>query len=242
MHIAICDDDKNFIGRLCLRVKNDFMKRLPSDAVLIETFTAGNDLLIAHANKKFDLIFLDVQMKEMDGFSVAEELQEQNNNAIVIFVSSYPAYAARSFRFRPFWFLDKGAPDFDEEFNLAAEAATNKYISKKEVYRFSYNRQDFAIPINDIIYVVYADRGIEIITTKGDYRKYGTMDEAEGDFKPYKFIRTHASYLINPKHITGIKLDDKIIKMTGGYKIPVSRLRKQEVKDMYFSYIESVFP
>lgn len=240
MHIAICDDNRDYMERLRLQVKAEISQRLPTDTVTIDIFTAGDDFLAAHADKKFDLIFLDVQMDEMDGFSIAERIKAQNNRSIIIFVSSYPKYAVKSFRFRPFWFLDKGAPDFGDDLNLAIDAVTKEYISKKAVYHVSYNRQDFAILVDDIIYITYAAHGLEIITQNGEYRKYGKMDDAEAELKPYGFIRTHSSYMVNPKHIIGADFDkERILKMRGGYKIPISRPRKQEVKAAFLDFASS---
>ena len=57
----------------------------------------GNSAIALIQSEEPDLVFLDIQMPEVDGFGVVEELQKQGNLPLTIFVTAYDRYAMRAF-------------------------------------------------------------------------------------------------------------------------------------------------
>ena len=85
--VAICDDEAFMLELLEEKVKN----MLPSAE--IEQFSSGRDLL--ESNTKADILFLDIQMPEVDGMETAGLFHRQRRDALIIFVTAAPEYVDR---------------------------------------------------------------------------------------------------------------------------------------------------
>ena len=80
--VAICDDEAFMLDLLEEKVK----KILPS--AVIEKFSSGRELL--EGNTKVDILFLDIQMPEVDGMETARLFRRQQRDALIIFVTAAP--------------------------------------------------------------------------------------------------------------------------------------------------------
>src|SRR5262245_25546872 len=84
-------DDEMLARRRVQKILN-----LDADIEIIGECSNGRDAVAAIESKKPDLVFLDVQMPEIDGFNVLEAIEE-DNLPFVIFVTAYEKYAVRAF-------------------------------------------------------------------------------------------------------------------------------------------------
>lgn len=57
--------------------------------VKITSYGSGSQLLLNYQKRKFDVIFLDVSMPEMDGFETAEEIRKSDPDVSIVFCTSY---------------------------------------------------------------------------------------------------------------------------------------------------------
>lgn len=105
MRIILCDDDIPFTQSFSKQLRPVFEKYglIPD---IVPTYT-GIDALREFTRKPTDALFLDIDMPEKDGFSVAEELSKMPAKPLIIFLSSLEHLVYKSFAFQPFWFLRK---------------------------------------------------------------------------------------------------------------------------------------
>ena len=105
IHIAICDDEEVFVEK----IRNEARAVLETQDEDFEIFcyTDGNKLLADYEAKKFDLVLLDIDMPDVDGFEVAEKLNIKSDEVKVAFISSYENLVFKSFRLKPFRFIRK---------------------------------------------------------------------------------------------------------------------------------------
>ena len=99
MDIAICDDEKIFREQIIsylLKYNNKFN---------IFEYYNGYDLL--ESEKIFDIIFLDIEMDNINGMIVAEKLRERGVSSIIIFFTSHHEYVHDAFKVKAFRFLNK---------------------------------------------------------------------------------------------------------------------------------------
>lgn len=106
MKAAICDDtveDAEFMEK---HIKEYFMKKsIPYECNVYQSSKAL--WYEIEDGQAFDLLFLDIEMQELNGFELAAKIQETAPDILIIFVSAYESYVYKSFEFRPFRFIPK---------------------------------------------------------------------------------------------------------------------------------------
>lgn len=75
----------------------------------IEDFSDGQTCLSQLRNRNFNILFLDIEMPGMDGFSMAGKMQKSYPNIVLIFVSSHESLVFQSYEYDTFWFMRKSA-------------------------------------------------------------------------------------------------------------------------------------
>lgn len=116
--IAVCDDDMQERMQEVQIVKNIFsQKELEAG---IEEFQTGQHFLDVLHRVPYDIVLLDIQMGEVSGFTLAEELYKITGGENIIFVSSMENLVFESIHFRPFRFVRKS--HLEEELTEAVES------------------------------------------------------------------------------------------------------------------------
>ena len=106
MKIAVCDDDRLLTGE----IDGQLQKIREKTGISFETdiFFDGETLWEAiEKNGSYDIVYLDIEMKNMDGITVARKIRDRDPYAILIFVSSYDSYYEQLFEVEPLRFLHK---------------------------------------------------------------------------------------------------------------------------------------
>lgn len=91
IRVLLSDDEALARGRLRSLLQED------PDLQIVAECGDGRSAVAAILREKPDLVFLDVQMPEVDGFGVVEALQKQGSLPLTIFVTAYDRYAMRAF-------------------------------------------------------------------------------------------------------------------------------------------------
>ena len=107
MRIILCDDDTAFTQVFEKRLLTVF-KKYGITPEIVSAHT-GVEALREITRRPTDVLFLDIDMPEKDGFSVAEELSAMPSKPLIIFLSGMEDLVYQSFAFQPFWFLPQNA-------------------------------------------------------------------------------------------------------------------------------------
>lgn len=104
--IAICDDDVQMTTDLEQQLYNIAISELTE--IEIDIFFDGVELEnIILQGQRYDLIYLDIEMKRQDGLQAAKFIREFDDNVIIFYVSSYECYLKQLFEVQPLGFIDK---------------------------------------------------------------------------------------------------------------------------------------
>lgn len=233
-NIAICDDDKDI-----LRLFTNTCKTYYSDKIInanIDDFSSGEDLL--KSEKKYDYILLDIEMDNLNGIEVSEEIRKTDIDTMIVIISGYPKYKNRAYSAHVFDYLDKPV-NGNKLINLLNEL--ERYMMKKIEKNFvTFKTIDGVVKLDveDIIYIDYFDRKINIHTLDETFYQYGNISDMAKKMEKYNFIFPHRAYIVNMNYIE--KIDGNVIKL---YKklgnIPISKLKKKEINEKFFYYLSS---
>ena len=232
-NITICDDDPADVRKIS-EYLNIFQVRYDIDFTIIE-YTDSNKLYRDYTNKtKCDIMLLDVEMPSKSGLDIANHVRNiPDDNVIIIFISSYPEYMQNSFDVQTFQYLSKPL-----EYNRF-ETVLKNAIKKLET-RFSntvivqQSGEKFLIPIDSIIYMdsnKSIQHYINMHCTSETFQVQGTISEWKNKLETLSFISPSRGFLVNINHIRICK--DLELVLSDSSTIPVSRRRKQEVKERF---------
>lgn len=235
MRAAICDDESTMLDYLYEHISKEF-KQQNADAQ-IEKFISGKDFLSSHKSKPYDVAFLDIDMPEINGFEIAEQI---NNIAetLIVFVTLHDELVFSSLKFRPFRFIRKEY--LDKELPETLESIIIEIAKKKSGVKFALQTKsgETSVNLNNIIYIEIYGHWLRVCLKNGETLEcYGSLSNFEKQLDEYDFVRTHKSFLINSKYIFSIEknqvvLDDKTV-------IPLSRYKVDAVKDKFKKLIRS---
>lgn len=228
--VAICDDDVIMTGsfeeQLFLMGKRNMIE-IDSDV-----YWDGKELADAvFSGKRYDLIFLDIEMKEEDGIKTAKRIREFDKNVLIVYVTSYENYMKDVFEVRPFRFLLK--PLDEQKLEKCLLEAYEEVIACDYYFRYRYERINRKIMIGDIYYFESKKRKLYINTLDTQVELYRKMSDVEKELRCSKipFLRIHQSYLVNYRHIYGQAYD--YIIMDNNKMLPISEDRRVKIRDQY---------
>lgn len=237
INIAICDDDTATTSHIEELVNN--ISNIQNIQVSCDVFFDGITLL-KHISQGtyYDLIYLDIEMKYMNGIDAATQLRAMNIPSLIIYVSNYEQYLKKLFYTEPFRYLQK--PIDKDIFNDFFLAAYNRLNEKAEYFTYNYNKSITKIPLNEICYFESQYRVIHIHTTPAkssniafDAKFYGKINDIEKQLfsSNHRFIRIHQSFLVNFDYIRSMNFTS--VTMTDGTILQISEERQKKVRALF---------
>lgn len=100
MRIAVCDDDETAVSFL-----RELIESYPKQGFCVDGYSSGEELL--GAGCIYDMIFLDIDMKGIDGIETARRIRAHDRKVKIVYVTSYKEYAGRAFSVHAFGYLLK---------------------------------------------------------------------------------------------------------------------------------------
>ena len=232
MVIALIDDSAadietlfNYVCRYCKERKIH---------AHIEKFTNELAFLRSAKHTFYDLIFLDIYMKQTSGIQLAVKLREMHPKSQIIFTTVSKEYAVNAFRLRALDYLVKPytyemLSDAVSRFEEIASKFTH-YIELKE------GRHYTRVLISDIIYTDYHNHYIQVHTDSCMIRSYMPFDEFAPMLEPYpQFLWCYRNCMVNMDYIDSF--DDKDFILNNGERVPIAKARKQEIVQSYANYV-----
>ena len=231
LNIAVCDDEEMVLPYLCEQISSAF-ERVHME-VRIDSYSSSIKLRKTIENRiSYDVFFLDIDMKELDGFRLASFIENKLEEAVLIFVSSKEEYVFSSFRHHPFSFIRKEKLRQDLEITvtdlqkkLKCENGNDRIILTDE------QQNSYEFPVQDVLYIEAQDKYICIHTTNGNQVIRSSLSAAEKTLKDTCFMRIHKSYMINLHMIYAI-FYDKVV-MDDKTELPVGREKVQMLRQRF---------
>ena len=207
--------------------------RMEGIPVVTEAFYCGGALEKAISlGTKYDIIYLDIHMKNGDGITTAKNIREMDENVLLIYVSGYDKCMIELFQLDIFAIMIK--PIQEENLSHIFLEANRRVCSKMFYFSFRYRNQEYKIPCKDILYFESRGRKVNTYLQSGELYvfngKLSGVEEMLFDGK-IPFIRIHQSFLVNYCLIRSKSKAE--VELINGIKLPISESRQKEFNRRY---------
>lgn len=246
---AIIVDDEP-LARRNLRA---LLKGVP-DIDLAKECGNGRDAVASIRELEPDLVFLDVQMPEMNGFEVLEALTDQPL-PVIIFVTAYDQYALKAFEVSALDYLLK---PFDDARFFKALTGARRQIEQQDAGELGRKlltlmdargvRPDaqryltrlmvktagrvIFIRVEEIDWVEAYDNYVRVHVGGKAHLLRQTMNELEAALNPEQFARIHRSTIVNLDRVKELHphFNEHLVILNDGTKLKLSRTRKEQLE------------
>ncbi|MFA5692314.1 MAG: LytTR family DNA-binding domain-containing protein [Acholeplasmataceae bacterium] len=201
----------------------------------IETYTDGVQITFDYESK-YDIIFLDIEMKIQDGMETAHKIRELDSEVIIIFVTNMSQYAIKGYTVGALSFLLKPLPyfSFKQELNKSLERLSKTKIEKNLLIPTEDGVKK--ISSNDILFIESIKHDVNIIVKDhSNYQLRGTLKNYENKLIEYNFNRCNNSYLVNLNYVSGVEGDFVVID--NKFRLKISRPRKKQFLESLSTFL-----
>lgn len=230
IRIALCDDDSNDMLKLHQEIIEWFRKNGNNQNVSVTEYNDSVYLSsVIKSGGSHDVFFLDVEMPEMDGFQLAEQIRNRLPAAIILFLTSHTELAPDGYRSRALRYIPKLA--VSQKLPEALKAVQEEFAKLESGCLIVPHYMDaMRIPYNEIIYVRHVLRYTQIFTLHQgavkDHRGLKVIHELIGD---KRFLFIDRSTFVNLDFIREIRGSEVILRT--GEPLAISRPMLPKVKE-----------
>lgn len=233
---AVCDDNLIF-GEQLRTWLLEYGKERHCE-LRVEAYASAEELLEdIHAGAGFELLFLDIEMKGMDGIELGLHLRAISYQTLLIYVSGYDQYMRRLFETEPFRFLSK--PLNRAELFLVMDKAMERIGRfRREHFTIRFGKNVVSLLCRDILYLESRQRKVIVHTVRGAYSYYHKLDEAQAELEQISsdFVRIHKAYLVNMEHVEAFQYEK--LAMRDGTILSISEVNRTKVRSRFWDYLK----
>ena len=234
--IAVCDDEKHFRKR----IREILIDYLDKNGILyeIDEFESGKDFISLGINlAKYNIVFLDINMDELDGMETAQKIRKVSNDVFIVFVTAFITCALQGYSVGAVRYILKNNVNFTELIFECMDAISIKmnYVVKKK--EFSFNEGTKMVSLERLLYIESRLHKLEFYImedTLSKYSLYSKLDEMEKELEGNDFIRIHQSYLVNMKHIAKVSRYEALLN--NGITLEIPKARYKFVEETFTAY------
>lgn len=230
IHIAICDDEKDFVASL-----HGLLMRYAEESgeeLKVTPYYDGMELIEKY-DTTIDLIFLDIQMKLVNGLRTAQHIRQLDEQVGIIFLTTLTQYGLEGYKYQAANYIIKPMK------YVRLKAELDQWLKK-------YRKNDspsitvandtgkYKVFLKSLRYVETFNRNLLLHTEQENIVCYKSMKELERELEQQDFIRCHTSYIINLFYVKGVnKLE---IQLITGEIIPISQPRRKVFMERLAEY------
>lgn len=221
IRVAIVEDERSCQEQLSAYL-DQFSKENRLD---LEKTVFGDGLdIVENYGSLWDIIFMDIKMKHMNGMEAAAKIREYDKDVLIIFITTMAQYAIKGYEVEALDFVLK--PVSYPQFSMKMKKAVNVLEKRKKNYLLlPVEDGKEKVCTNDILFIEVKAHNLHIRTSSRVYIVRGSMQEMEKKLEDSHFVRCSNSFLVNLENVAGVR---KEVVLTGGYELPISRSKKKQ--------------
>ncbi|NLW92270.1 MAG: response regulator transcription factor [Syntrophomonadaceae bacterium] len=206
---------------------------------VVAVCTSGREALDMVKIHHPQVVFLDVDMPEMNGLELACTLTERHPDIYIVFATAYPDYALQAFELYSFDYILK---PFNEErirktlkkLQSSIEKQVSPANNKGMCIWVDKGRARVCLRPDDIVYLETCNHRTQIVALNDRYLTWYKIDKLSTALEPYGFHKCHRSYIVNRNQIKEIIKTGRTfqIKLFSGEAIPLSRKMERDFRNI----------
>lgn len=190
---------------------------------------------------KVDIVFLDINMPELDGMSLGKILTKLNPNIKIIFITAYRDYAAEAFEIKAFDYLlkpysEKRITEVLNNLTMIKDNSPTKEVEKINKVTVFLDEKMVVLSLDEIYYIEVSEKKSLVYTQNEIYTSKLKISKWEEILPKNKFYRTHRAYIVNLDKIKEVEPwfnGTFVLKIQDlKFKVPVSRNNIKEFKEL----------
>lgn len=231
LNIAVCDDDP-IECKLLQRILTNCTQDL-EHSFRIEQFHDGTSFLEACANRSFDIVFMDIFMKGINGIETVRQAGNESGSQFV-FTTTSRDHAIEAFSLNAAHYLLK--PLSEEGIREALTRCLARMEQKPSGYlNIKTSQGQVPVPTDNIIYIEVHNKLSVIHTGKNMFSTYSSLDTLYELLEEEVFMRAQRSFIVNMHYIEAFHYDHVLLK--GGKEIVLSRNNRANLKKKYQQFL-----
>lgn len=243
LHIFICEDDSAHLKSM-EHIVNHFVNN--SNHKIKLALATHNPIFLLNYLKEcplhHSLYILDVDLRHgIDGITLAAKIREYDPLGEIIFITSHRDLSYLTFRYhlKALDYIIKGKDDLTEKIGRCIELASRHHEEhplKKELFKINSSGIIKNIPLEEIMFFETHPSSHRLILhlKNGRIEFRGSLREVEDAHS--SFFRCHMAYVVNTNNIKSIDRINRIIEVTNGERLFVSRSKMKELLAAIESY------
>lgn len=230
MKIVVCDDNLNIISEI-KKMLNEYsgIKNIPLE---ISDFDNGKAVL--ESNDNYNIAILDVEMPDMNGIALGEELRKRNKQIVLIYLTAHSQYLDSALNLNAARFFEK--PIDKDRFFSGMDNALERIDNTTINFFIRDDKTQVRVTAESIIYIEISHRKTKVVTEDKTYFTTHTLDYFKDRLVSSIFAQPHKSYIINFNFITAYERGE--IVLDSQYKIPISRSKQTEFHKSFVRFME----
>ncbi|WP_430883767.1 LytR/AlgR family response regulator transcription factor [Fusibacter sp. JL216-2] len=236
LHVVLIDDEMPALSELAYIIENSGL------AEVTGRFTDSVEGLLFVQNTEPDIVFLDINMPQMNGLKLAEAIGGLNLSTAIVFATAYDEHALEAF--------EKDAIDYI--LKPYEEERVKKVLRKVEARRHKDSHTEdrpqkavarlpiplgdkiIFIPVKDILFCKVEENTVYVHTEDGAYQMTESLSKIEAKLPANLFFKTHRAYIVNLKKVKEVSPyfnHTLMIQFDGSNEeVPVSRSNVKSFK------------
>lgn len=230
LRVAVAEDNPKDLERIL-----GFLKRYGEDRnvqIEVSEYADGSELLEQY-RPCYDVVFLDIEMPQLNGMKTAEKIRETDEEVILIFITNMAKYAIRGYRVQALDYVLK--PMKYEAFVVKMDKVKRLAEKKKDTsITIKSGVAIHRLRVSNILYVEVVQHLLIFHTEDGDLTTRGVLRDVEAILEENGFFKCNKCYLVNLRHVRSVYNG---MALVGNDQLQVSRARKKAFAEAVADYI-----
>lgn len=229
VRVAIVEDDPNEMKRLCVIM--DAYGQGHGFCFGKDCFNTAKEFLDKF-NGGFDVVFMDIQLPDIDGMTAARLLRERDKKVALVFVTNFAQYAINGYEVNATDFIVK--PVEYDWFEPKMDNILSRLSNVSDVL-LEVKTSDSTVMIrsSQLKYVEVRGHWLVFHTNGGNVTSYGSLNKFVSKLAPAKFVKCNSCYLVNPAFVESVSYDSAVV---GGEYLKISYSKRKEFKQALAFY------